>query len=149
MTLRGIHGVVFLVAGVSIFLSNDRIALAQEPAGETLRDPFVSFLDLERENSQRKISKNMDLSQFELKGIIWNQKFSVAIINDELFVTGDPCKGLKIQAIEKEGVILTDGTDSFKISLLDKIVPKARESRSPTEGPALSSDSTPQELRSF
>jgi len=93
------------------------------------RDPFISVLDLEKEKQKAKVqvTKKIDLSQFALNGIIWNEKMSVAIINDELFVAGDDCKGLGVKSIEKDGVMLTDGTDSFKVPMTDDILPTEKK----------------------
>lgn len=95
-------------------------AFAQE------RDPFVSSLDLEKLRSKIQLAQKMDSSQLILRGIIWNEKLSVAIINDELFVVGDECKGLKIKGIEKDAVIMTDGVDSSKLSIPGDVVPARR-----------------------
>ena len=81
------------------------------------RDPFVSSLDLQKQKAEKQFSLRMDLSEFVLKGIIWNNKVSVAIINDELFAVGDDCRGLQVEAIGKDSVTLTDGSESFSPSM--------------------------------
>jgi len=131
---------IFLAGGVcSLFLRPGGL-FAQEAPEVKSRDPFVSLLDQEKQNAQKRVSRHKDLSQFALKGIIWNKNLSVAIINDELFVPGDPCNGLKIEEIASEAVTLTDGTDSFEISLADgeavssdKTVTSAEAAKGPIE----------------
>jgi hypothetical protein len=90
------------------------------------RDPFISSLDLEKQKAKMQITKRIDLSQLILKGIIWNEKLSVAIINDDLFMVGDDCKGLKIKSIDRGSVTLSDGIDSFNLALADDVVPKEK-----------------------
>jgi hypothetical protein len=51
---------------------------------------------------------------------------SVAIINDDLFMVGDDCKGLKIKSIDRGSVTLSDGIDSFNLALADDVVPKEK-----------------------
>ncbi|MFH1457855.1 MAG: hypothetical protein ABIG31_01655 [Candidatus Omnitrophota bacterium] len=89
--------------------------------GANERDPFVSPMELEKQKAKKQISLRMDLSEFVLNGILWNEKVGVAIINDEIFSVGDECKGLEVEAIERNSVTLTDGTDSLKLAVVDEL----------------------------
>ena len=84
------------------------------------RDPFVSILDLRKEKIIA--SKNrIDLSKVILKGIIWNNKQPVAIINDELVMTGDDWQGYKLERIDRDGILLSDGENTYQLSITEEM----------------------------
>jgi hypothetical protein len=121
-------GGVWAVAFFAVFCCQMGLWAQKEEAPLSVRDPFVSVLDLEKQDAQMRISRHLDVSQFALKGIVWNEKLSVAIINDELFIAGDVCKDLKIKAIDSHAVVLTDGTAVFRLSMADEILPSGETS---------------------
>ncbi|MFH0857924.1 MAG: hypothetical protein V1842_00040 [Candidatus Omnitrophota bacterium] len=88
--------------------------LAQE------RDPFVSIVDLQEERLKTTKSK-VDLSRVVLKGILWNQSRAVAIIDDNLVMTGDEWGGFKVARIDKDRVILSDGEKSYPLFIKEEV----------------------------
>lgn len=71
------------------------------------------------------------MSEIILQGIIYSQKRSVAIINNELIMAGDDWQGFKLERIGKDNVTLNDGINSYNIHIaqeapmLDKSSPIA------------------------
>lgn len=101
------------------------------------RDPFVSTIELKRQKSAAH--KKINLSEIILQGIIYNQKRSVAIINNELVMAGDDWQGFKVVRIGKDSVTLNDGINSYDIptaeaSMLDKTIPITMVQEPPPEG---------------
>lgn len=58
-----------------------------------------------------------DISGMILKGIIWDEKAPVAIINEKIVRKGDEIEGKKVIEIEKDKVILYDGKDNIELKL--------------------------------
>lgn len=95
------------------------------------RDPFVSIIDLRQ---QIMGGEKIELANVELKGIIGSSERAIAILNDELVSKGDIWRGFKVEEIDKDSVILSDGWKSYKISLKkeeDSVLKKTEEK---TEG---------------
>ena len=84
------------------------------------RDPFVSILDLKKQKLTAYKQK-MDLSKVILKGIIWNAQQSVAIINDELVMAGDEWQGYKLERIDRGGILLSDGENTYQVSIKEEM----------------------------
>lgn len=109
---------------IFLFLTMSAFYIANLMAQE--RDPFISMLDLEKQKQKVQIAKKIDVSEFVLKGILWNERQAVAIINDELVMADDAWKGLKITRIDRDSVIVSDGADSYKLSIAEDIVPTGK-----------------------
>ena len=77
-------------------------------------DPFVSALpsneiavfDLENgEEPAHEQEPELDLSVFQVSGLVWGQAAPKAIINDNVYGVGDELDGAKILNISKEGIL--------------------------------------------
>lgn len=79
------------------------------------RDPFTSIIDLREQ--ELSLQKKINLSQVDLKGVIWNPERAIAIINDELVMAGDNWQGFKVERIDKDSMILSDNSGSYKLSV--------------------------------
>lgn len=92
------------------------------------RDPFVSIIDLLEQQTAGEEKMKVDLSQVELKGIIWSAKKMLAVINEELVMAGDNWQGFKVEAIDKNSVTLSYAGKPFKIFVEE---PAAAEKKKP------------------
>jgi hypothetical protein len=58
-----------------------------------------------------------DLGELVLSGILWDATSPLAIINGRTVEVGDDIEGHRVAVIEPTGVILTDGTNTTRLSL--------------------------------
>jgi hypothetical protein len=108
---------------IIVFISSICILIWAARLEAIEQDPFVSMLDIREE--KKATSAKIDLSGAVLKGIIWNKNRAVAIINDEPVVCGEEWRGLKIERIEQDKVILGDGEKSYSLYVQkDDLAPK-------------------------
>jgi len=98
--------VMILILNGVVFAVNLR---AQE------RDPFVSPVDLRQQRLAQKAT--IDLANVVLKGVIWNNRKAVAIINDELVMVGDEWQGFKVERVDTDSVTINDGMNSYRLSV--------------------------------
>jgi len=79
-------------------------------------DPFISALpaneiavfDLEDDVELEPLEEQepeLDLSVFQVSGLVWGQAAPKAIINDNVYGIGDELEGAKILNISKEGIL--------------------------------------------
>lgn len=114
----------WLILSITIFLVSFFINTFELRAEE--KDPFVSIVDLEEESAVRQ---RLDLANVVLKGIIWSSSRSVAIINEELVMTGDDWAGYKVERIDKDSVSLSDGEKSYQLFLPEDEDVSAKEKK--------------------
>lgn len=109
-----VNVVTILISLLLIYFSD---LTAQETGIE--RDPFVSILDIEKQRILgRELSlqrKKKELANISLKGIIWSNLRSVAIINDKPVMPGDEIDGYKITQIDKESVTLNYNRATYTV----------------------------------
>jgi len=110
---------------VCTLLGNVRLVAQEE------RDPFISILDLKKQRLE-SYKNRIDLSKVILKGIIWNDKQSVAIINDELVMAGDEWQGYKLERIDRDGILLSDGENTYQLNITEEM-PLLRKDNLTTE----------------
>jgi len=84
------------------------------PFNSEQRDPFSPLIT---EGGQLLIKKTIGPAGFVLKGIIYSEGGSVAIIGDEVFKENDIINNYKIMKISKKKVLLEKGTDVIILKL--------------------------------
>jgi hypothetical protein len=89
---------------------------AQRQRAATLlavRDPFTSG------------SMSSEVSGLRLSGILGDARHPIAIINGRMAVVGDEIGGFRVVRISAESVSVTDGADTFELSLVSEAFPQA------------------------
>jgi competence CoiA-like predicted nuclease len=74
-----------------------------EYTSQNLRDPFKNPFEKEKELEQ-SFSTELDLSRFQIQGMVWNSDTPQAIINNTVVNIGDVIEDVEIVAIHKEGI---------------------------------------------
>jgi len=105
-----------VAAGTCVLLWQVTASAANLP--ENARDPFVSIIDLAKEEAQR--TTKIDLPGVALRGIIYSDTKAVAIVNDELVMAGDNWSGYKVEDIRPDRVIFNDGMRSYELIMQQK-----------------------------
>ena len=57
------------------------------------------------------------ISDFKLEGILWDESQPTAIINGEILKEGDKIGSAKIVQIQKDSVIINDGSKDYRLNL--------------------------------
>lgn len=57
---------------------------------------------------------------FVLNGIVWDGHLSQALINDQIVTVGRQVDGSRVVRIEKDRVVLNDGSQDFELRLRDQ-----------------------------
>jgi len=114
-TKKGYAGIL-IIAGIYFLLWQ----VVAEGANflENTRDPFVSIIDLAKDEAQR--TTKIDLPGVALRGIIYSDSKAVAIVNDELVMTGDNWSGYKVEDIRRDRVVFNDGMRSYELIMQKK-----------------------------
>jgi len=87
-------------------------------ASHDKRDPFVPLVDKKgRPVSVVGGGLQFKASDLYLEGIIWDPIKPMAIISDEVVSSGDKIRGVTIQKIEKDKVILNYQDKSFELKM--------------------------------
>lgn len=107
---------ILIAAGICLFLGQASARSASFI--ENTRDPFVSIIDLAKEEAKR--TTKIDLPGVALRGIIYSDSKAVAIVNDELVMVGDNWSGYKVEAILKDRVVFNDGVRSYELVMQQK-----------------------------
>jgi len=82
------------------------------------RDPFVPLVDKKgRPVEVVEGGLQFKASDLYLEGIIWDPVKPMAIINDEVISSGDKIRGVTIQKIEKDRVILKYQDKEFELTM--------------------------------
>jgi hypothetical protein len=84
------------------------------PFNSEQRDPFSPLIT---EGGQLLIKKTIGPAGFVLKGIIYSEDGSVAIIGDEVFKENDIINNYRIMKISKKKVLLEKGKDVIILKL--------------------------------
>lgn len=89
------------------------------------RDPFVSLIDSTgRIKSKAELMRPVEVLlplNILLKGIIWDKKTPLAIINDKIYREGAQIfEGLVLEKINSDSIILNDRGNQVKIYLRKK-----------------------------
>lgn len=87
-------------------------------ASHDKRDPFVPLVD----NKGRPISVveggiQFKISDMYLEGIIWDNEKPMAIINSEVVWAGNKVKGVTVEKIERDKVILSYQNETFELKI--------------------------------
>ncbi len=99
----------------------ERVDIGQMPTVEYsasgLRDPFQSYITSGNLPSSRgaEISGEQALPSLEVQGIIWGGSFPQAIINHKVVKVGDTLEGVRIIAINQQGVIVFFGSRQYSL----------------------------------
>ena len=87
-------------------------------ASHDKRDPFLPLVDKKgRPVSIVEGGVQFKASDLYLEGIIWDEVKPMAIINDEVVSSGDKIRGVTIEKIEKDKVILNYQDSSFELKM--------------------------------
>ena len=87
-------------------------------ASHDKRDPFLPLVDKKgRPVSIVEGGVQFKASDLYLEGIIWDEVKPMAIINDEVVSSGDKIRGVTIEKIEKDKVILNYQDSSFELRM--------------------------------
>jgi hypothetical protein len=104
----------FIVSSMAV---KDATSLVQVPSSKGLsdteelgwsRDPFSGKIYFERSKSNVRL---------ELKGILWDEKGSRALIGNEIVQEGDKVGQYTILKINKNSIIISDGTKNTELEL--------------------------------
>ncbi|MEW6075084.1 MAG: hypothetical protein AB1530_02150 [Candidatus Omnitrophota bacterium] len=134
---------MLVAAGVSFLLW--QVTASAANLLENTRDPFVSIIDLAKEEAQR--TTKIDLPGVALRGIIYSDAKAVAIVNDELVMAGDNWSGYKVEDIRPDRVIFNDGMRSYELIMQQKDLDaeKAQENAKENVAEAPKVENRPQE----
>lgn len=114
---------LIVIAGI-IFSVVCGSARAQE------KDPFVSIIDLQKQQAEGEEQIKLDLSNVSLKGIIWSNDKGLAVINQDMVMAGDSWGEFKVERVDKKSVILQYKGKQYELFLeesssADKKIPPA------------------------
>lgn len=91
-----------------------------EYKAEGLDDPFTEpFLVEEDNQGQSSLSEGaqVPLTNVIIQGLIWGGRFPQAIINNKVVKVGDTVEGMRITAIDKEGITLFFNERQYHLSV--------------------------------
>jgi len=80
----------------------------------TDRDPFAPLVS---RSGIVLIPRKIDVTNMSLGGIIYSEKESIAIINDEVVKTGETIGDYRVVAIEENEVVLEKDDQAFTLKL--------------------------------
>ena len=123
-----------LLLAVVLYFGNMNIPIlkAQEPdadkngngslaAEDSIRDPFVSIVDLEKIRYQGKgVSQDIPSIPMALKGLMVGKSGSVAIINDEIVTEGQIWHDFNVEKIDQHGITLNYKDKTLRLELEKK-----------------------------
>lgn len=84
-----------------------------------LRDPFKTLIISEKQSGQEVAGTQqpkLDLTKFNVQGIIWGGKIPQAIINNQVLGINDLIVGAKILKIDQEGITLNFAGEIFELA---------------------------------
>lgn len=70
------------------------------------KDPFVSIIDLQKQQAEGEEQIKLDLSNVMLKGIIWSNDKGLAVINEDMVAAGESWGEFKVERVDKKSVTL-------------------------------------------
>jgi hypothetical protein len=113
-------------AGYGIALAEDAasgliVRPVMEYKSDKLRDPFKNYLTEEKPEpvtAETPVAERpqLDLSKFQVTGIIWGGRMPQAIINGHVLTIGDKLGDVEIISIEKKGITISYGGEIFDLS---------------------------------
>ena len=108
--------------------------LTDVSASGPLKGSGLPKLDLTRDilTSTGRPSPLLQSSKFNLKGITYNATRPSAIINNDVYVSGDKISGYTVKEIQPNAVVLTDGSREHLISLNEETNEENTEKKSET-----------------
>ncbi len=109
LALSALCALYFFISQFTGICENNKYPFSSEQ-----RDPFSPLIT---EGGQLLIKKTIGPAGFVLKGIIYSEDGSVAIIGDEVFKENDIINNYKIMKIGKKKVLLEKGTDVIILKL--------------------------------
>ncbi len=114
---------LFVIASL-VFSSLYGSARAEE------KDPFVSIIDLQKQQAEGEEQIKLDLSNVTLKGIIWSEDKVLAVINEDMVTAGDSWGEFKVERVDKKSVTLQYKGKQYQLFLeessgADKKIPPA------------------------
>lgn len=87
-------------------------------ASHDKRDPFVPLVDrYGRPVSVVEGGIQFKISDMYLEGIIWDNEKPMAIINSEVVWAGNKVKGVTVEKIERDKVILSYQNETFELKI--------------------------------
>ena len=119
-----IYILFFILIGLNINLyaqkqEEKQAGEQEEIQEEETKDPFLSIDD-----KVKLLQKPVDITKLPypiiLNGIIWSDNLQVAILNNETVEKNQQWRDFRVEAIEKEKVILKLGDNSFEIPLAEE-----------------------------
>ncbi|PIQ88680.1 MAG: hypothetical protein COV72_07060 [Candidatus Omnitrophica bacterium CG11_big_fil_rev_8_21_14_0_20_42_13] len=119
---------LFLCFCCSIFSLDAHPAFAKDTADAqivyssgTYRDPFLSWLpkpkEIEEITEMMGAAQNKNIPPFVVKGVVWGEGFTQAIINDSVVKEGDYIEGAKVLEINKDKIKLSYEDNIFFLSV--------------------------------
>jgi hypothetical protein len=83
---------------------------------ESARDPFNwSQILMERYKKKSQPAEDSVFKEFQLLGILWDNKMPLAIIDDQVLHEGDMIKGVTVRTISRNEVLLLHENKSYTL----------------------------------
>lgn len=82
---------------------------------ENYKDPFSGGIETPAETTEALPGEQVEMPELIVQGIIWGGKITQAIINSTVVKTGDTIGGVRIVAIDKDGVTVFFQSRQIKI----------------------------------
>lgn len=108
---------LFLIIIISLAVTIDSFA---QKRGKFFNNPFLTSEEEMRERGIKplqKIKLKIELSQLKLTGIFFSEEKKFAIINSNFYTEGDEIGNYRIERIERERIILSDGERKEELKL--------------------------------
>ena len=83
------------------------------------KDPFVSIIDLQKQQAEGEEQIKLDLSNVSLKGIIWSNDKGLAVINEDMVMAGESWGEFKVERVDKKSVTLQYKGKQYQLVLED------------------------------
>ena len=100
-------------------ISLNKLRVNVEYHAQDFNDPFTPVeepvLEVKPDEHKVEIEPPKQLPTFKVNGIFWGGTVAQAIIDDKIVKTGDTISDAKVTKIEKEGVTVLFGGQSYKI----------------------------------
>jgi type II secretory pathway component PulC len=99
------------------------------------QNPFLTTEEEMREKGIKPIrkKKKVELSGLKLTGIFYSPEKKIAIINSEFYTEGDEIGNFKIEKIEHERIILSDGRREEELRLRNVLAPEEEKEKKKEE----------------
>lgn len=109
--------IILIILGIAAIFSDATPVIAEKDIARERRAKRSSFTSWGRNPFSLYRGPATTISGLALSGVLWDENAPTAIVNEEIVGIGDKIGIYTVVDIQKDKVILTDGTKNYELNL--------------------------------